>query len=121
MALTAKQVHDLNNAMEANRRANVGSMLSGLDDNMAGVIQQIIDMSIVRGSYIATADDVTAGGAEIATGLAQISGFIVQIFRAGVIVTEDSAIGVDEGDLLVADGAVTYDITADDVINYIVW
>lgn len=117
MALTAKQIADLNGAMEANRLAGVGTLLSSLDDSATALEAQ----ALVRGSYTAVADDATANEAVIATGLDAIAGFIVQIFRAGVNVMEDAIVTASGGNLSVADGAATYAVTANDVINYIVW
>ena len=78
------------------------------------------------GSYtVVTADD-TAGTKTISLasyfGAGEtVTGFIVQIFRAGVTVTADAVISISSNNLVVADGSATYALTADDVINYIVY
>jgi hypothetical protein len=119
MALTAKQILDLNQAMEANQRANLGTVISNLTDTAADVIA-LEAQAIIRGSYIAVADDATADEIDFVTGLSAIAGWVVDIYRANVKVGGDVVVTAATGTLTVADGSV-YKITADDVINYIVW
>lgn len=73
----------------------------------------------IAGTYTAIADDATANTLDIDTGKATATVFLVQVYRAGVNVTNDAAISMAAGVITVADGAATYDITADDVINWI--
>ena len=73
------------------------------------------------GTYTAVAADATADTLSIDTGLTDATMFIVQILRADVDVTGDAVISLSSGVLTVADGASTYAITADDVINYLVF
>lgn len=72
-----------------------------------------------RASYTALAADDTAGTVDIDLGLTTIVAPIVQILRAGVDVTDDAVITWAAGTVTVADGAVTYALTAGDVINII--
>ena len=74
--------------------------------------------TIKAGSYtVVTADD-DAGTKSIATGLASIAAFAVTILRAGVPLFSDQALSVSGGNIVVADGAATYELTAGDVITW---
>lgn len=73
-----------------------------------------------RGTHTVTADEDTANSAAIATGKADATAFIVQIFRSGVNVAHDAEVSISDGTLTVADGS-TYTLTAADVINWIVF
>lgn len=77
------------------------------------------------GKYTVIAADDTAGTKTINLasyfGLGEVAtGFIVNIYRAGVISGVDVAVSLSSNNLVVADGA-TYKLTANDVINYIVY
>lgn len=66
-----------------------------------------------------SASEDTANTKTIATGIT-IAAAIVQITRAGAVVTDDAAVSYSGADLVVADGA-TYVLTENDVINYLVF
>lgn len=70
-------------------------------------------------AYTVTSDDATAGTVTIATGVT-IASAVVQIVRAGAVVTGDAAVSYSAANLVVADGA-TYVLTENDVINYLVF
>ena len=70
------------------------------------------------GVHIATSDDATANKVEIETGKPSAIGFIVQAYRAGVLISGDIKASISAGVLTVEDGS-TYKITAGDVINWI--
>ena len=89
---------------------------------MAGSISGIdwVSKLPVSGVYTAIEADNTAGKAEINTGMANATGFIVQIVRAGVVDGADAKPSIAAGVLTVANGS-TYKVTAADVINWIVF
>jgi len=93
----------LNKMNEAARQAELGTRLQA------------------RGIHTVTSAEGTAGTLDIDTGFANGEGFIVQIMRSGAVVTADAAISLADGVLTVADGGATYAVTADDVINYLVY
>lgn len=66
-----------------------------------------------------SAGEDTAGTKTIATGVT-IASAVVQIVRAGAVVTDDAAVSYAAENLVVADGA-TYVLTENDVINYLVF
>lgn len=77
------------------------------------------------GKYTVVAADDTAGTKTINTAQflgagENYTGFIVQIYRAGIISGADVAVSLSNNNLVIADGA-TYKLTANDVINYIVY
>jgi len=73
----------------------------------------------ISGSHAATNDDATANAVEFDTGYPAASVFIVQIYRSGVLIGTDAKASLTAGVLKVEDGS-TYNITAADVINWIV-
>jgi hypothetical protein len=73
----------------------------------------------IAGTYTADGDDDTANAATIDTGKSTATVFIVQVYRAGVMVMEDAAVSMASGVITVADGAATYAVTTGDVINWI--
>lgn len=73
------------------------------------------------GSHTVTADEVTATEVLIETGIPNITlaNGTVSIWRAGTNVTADAVITEDPaGTIKVEDGAVTYNLTAGDIINW---
>lgn len=78
-------------------------------------------------TYTAVAADATADYAVVdVSDMGAIDGAMVQVFRAGVDVTADAVVtlnnsgtGAANGYIRVADGAATYAVTADDVITVI--
>lgn len=78
--------------------------------------------AFAMGSYTVTAADDTAGESTITTGLNEISSYIIQVYTAaGVYVPlTDLDVSVDGGDLVLADGAATDDVTATWSVQYIV-
>ncbi len=89
---------------------------------MAGSISGIdwISRMPVSGVHTVTSTEAGANKVEINTGMANATGAIVQIVRAGVVVGADAKPSIAAGVLTVADGS-TYDVTAADVINWIVF
>lgn len=95
----------------------LGVELRALQDNIDGGATH----EVAFGSHIVTAGEATANQADIVTGLADITiaKSAVQVWRAGANVTVDAVITEPvAGTIRVADGAVTYNMTAGDVINW---
>jgi len=100
MTISTTHENHINNSMKALQDVNFGSVLAS------------------RGIHTVTAGEETANTLDITTTFTAATGFIVQIYRAGVNVTEDSIISLALGVLTVADGGVTYSVTENDVVNY---
>lgn len=115
MAITDAQAATINNAMAANQRVSLGTIVQGLQTSVAS-------MNLVRGSHAVTAGEATAETLDIDTGDATlVTGFMVQIYRSDVDVKLDAEVSLDAGVLTVASGASTYTMAEGDVINYIVF
>lgn len=99
------------NAMLTELYASVGAVANAALGVGAGYV-------IGRASYTVIADDDTANTVDIDTGLTTIVSVIVQVTRAGAVVTGDAAVSAAAGVVTVADGA-TFVLTADDVVNVI--
>ena len=89
---------------------------------MAGSISGIdwVSRMPVSGVHTVTSTEAGADKVEINTGMAGATGFIVQIARSGKVASSDAAVSIAAGVLTVADGS-TYNVTAADVINWIVF
>ena len=74
---------------------------------------------ISHGAYTVLAADATAGSVALNTGLSIIETFMVHVLRAGVGVTADAVLSTSGGTLTVTNGAVTYVLTAGDVLQWI--
>ena len=72
------------------------------------------------GTYTAVAADDSANKASINTGKADAVGCIVQVLRAGVDIATDGKFSIAAGVIAVEDGS-SYKVTANDVINWIVF
>lgn len=72
-----------------------------------------------KGKHTVSSDEGTAGTLTINTGVT-VGGFIVQIYRAGKLVT-GQAVSAATTNITVATNGSTYVLTAGDVINYIVF
>lgn len=109
MALTTKEIYDLNNSMSAAQNVALGTKLDAL-----------LSQAVTMGTYTATAGNATANEMEINTGVSSATKFIVQIFRSGVNVMEDAVVTMADGILTIADGSATYAVTAGDIVFFIV-
>lgn len=110
MAITNAQVTKLNKMNRAAQDAELGTSILNLQNG-----------AVVAGTYTMVAADATAGTKAIATGLGKnISGFIVQIYRANVLVS-GATTTKSSANLTVATNGTTYVVTAGDVVNYIVF
>jgi len=111
MAITNAEVTLLNGMNPASQRSALGTELQNTQNAVEGV---------ARGTYTATGADEVAGTLDIITGLTTVVGFVVQIYRAGILLT---AYDVTEatGTLTIATNGTDYVVTEDDVINYIAY
>jgi len=111
MAITNAEVTLLNNMNPAAQRSALGTELQTTQNTVA---------SVVRGTHTVSAAEESAGTLDIATGLTTVAGFIVQVYRADILLT---AYDVSEatGTLTIATNGSDYVVTEDDVINYIVF
>lgn len=71
-------------------------------------------------TYTVTSADVTATKSTLASGLATIHGYIVQIYRSGILLTGQTTT-VSTTNLLISTNGTTYVLTAGDIINYYIW
>ena len=74
-----------------------------------------------HGRHVVTSTEAGAGAAVIATDKPNATGFMVQVWSSGVDVTSDAAVTIVGGVLTVADGAATFNLTAGDVITWMVF
>ena len=119
MTLGATQIAQLDAMREPMRTpVPIGTLLASLESSVTTLETGSV---IKAGTYTVVADDDTAGTVDIDSGLATAASAIVQIYRADVNVMEDADVTIAAGVITIADGAATYALTADDVINYIVF
>ena len=89
---------------------------------MAGSISGIdwISRMPVSGVHTVTAAEASANKAEIDTGMAGATGFIVQVLRSGIVLGSAKA-SFAAGVISVEDNSSTYVVTTGDVISWIVF
>ena len=87
-----------------------------ITDSLDALDVALNEMSIVRGSHIVLE---TAESVAIDTGIT-INGFIVQIYRNDIL-QADYDVSAATTTLTIATNSTDYEVTAGDVINYIVW
>lgn len=77
--------------------------------------------SVNRGGHHVTAEEAAAGCAAIETHLTVINGHMIQIYRAGHIVTGDAIVSIEKGTLYVQSGEMSYQMGEGDIIAVITW
>ena len=107
MAITTNLEDALNNMCISAKRHSLGTVVKGLQ-------------GVKNGSVVVSAAQETAGEAVIATGLDAITGFIVQVYRANILLGSYDVQATD-GDLAIATNGTDYVVTENDVINYTVY
>lgn len=90
-----------------------------ITDSLDALDVALNEMSIVRGSHIVLETEETAESVAIDTQIT-IGGFIVQIYRNGIL-QADYDVSAATTILTIATNSTDYEVTAGDVINYIVW
>ena len=102
---------------------NFYSDSTGYNATQLNVQTGTLNSGVVLGgfkTYTVTAADVTATYANLASGLSTINGYIVQIYRAGVLLTGQTTT-VSTTNLRIATNGTTYVLTAGDIINYYIY
>ena len=90
-----------------------------ITDSLDALDVALNEMSIVRGSHIVLGTEETAESVAIDTGIT-INGFIVQIYRNDIL-QADYDVSAATTILTITTNSTDYEVTAGDVINYIVW
>lgn len=103
---------DANGVVEVDARA--ATALTGQGFTLVG------NLTAAGGRHVVTAGEATANTLDIETGMTVISSQIVQVLRAGNVVTSDADVTVTDGTITVADGS-SFNLTADDVINWVAY
>lgn len=117
MAIGAAGEKILNNMCGAAAGVALGTAIKNLEtsaSNLGGA------SGLVKGYAAVVAADDTANSKTIATGLAAITGFIVQVYRSDVL-QSSIKVTVSDGNLVVADNAATYVLTTGDKIYWMAW
>ena len=92
-----------------------------LDQRFDDFLKQYPNSQLTRSWAIVSQREVDQGYANIWTGLGTIAGHIIQIYRAGHIVTGDAKVSTRETMLEVSSGLKNYELRAGDKIHFIVW
>lgn len=108
MAISALNVTQINKMNRAAQNAQLGTVIQNLQN------------AIVTGVYTVVSADQTATTVSIPVGKT-VTGFVVNILRAGKNITNLAAISGDTTNLVVATNGSSYVLTAGDVINYIAY
>lgn len=108
MAISALNVKQLNKMNRAAQNAQLGNTIQALQNLFA------------KGVYTVVSADQTATTVSIPVGMT-VTGFIVQILRAGKDITAAAAISGSTTNLVVATNSTNYVLTTGDQINWIVY
>lgn len=102
---------------------NFYSDSTGYNATQLNIQTGTVNLGVVLGgfkTYTVTSADVTATQSTLASGLTAINGYIVQIYRAGVLLTGQT-VTVSTTNLLISTNGTTYVLTAGDIINYYIY
>jgi len=108
MAITDAQKKQLNNMCISANKATLGDAIQNLQN------------AIITGTYTAVSADQTATTVSIPVGKT-VTGFVVNILRAGKDVTNKAALSASTTNLVVATNSTDYILTTGDIINFIVF
>jgi hypothetical protein len=117
MAYDDAQVAKINSMCGTAQGLALGTAIKNLETSAAALGGA---SGLVKGTYTVVAGDDTANTKSIATGLTAITGFIVQVYRADILMSSIK-VTKSNGNLIVSDNSTTYVLTTGDVINYICW
>ncbi len=117
MVITDTVVAKMNKMNRASQDAVLGTAFQTAQNDIATL--QTNAAKLVKGKYTVVEADQTAGSKTINTGVT-ISGFIVQVYRAGILLG-NCKVTATTTNLKVETNGSDYVITIGDVINYIVW
>lgn len=104
-------------------KGNFYSDSTGSNVNQLNIHSGSLDVGVVLSgfkTYTVTSPDVTATYANLASGLTTIHGYIVQIYRAGILLSGQTTT-VSTTNLRIATNGATYVLTAGDVLNYYIY
>jgi len=92
-------------------------LYSALADATAA--REVMKLLTANGAYHVSAGEATNDiTASIPTGLTTITSLIVQIRRAGAVVTADAVVAISGGSFTVANGGSTYALGSTDIIYW---
>jgi len=117
MAITNAQQSTLDTMCLGANSALLGTALQTAQNN---ILTLQASTPIKAGKYTVLTADATAGTVTIPVGMT-VTGFVVNILRAGKDTTNLAAISGSTTNLVVATNSTSYVLTAGDVINYIVY
>lgn len=117
MAITDSAKAKINKMNRAAQDAEFGTAFQTAQNDIATL--QTAVAGIVKGTYAVVAADQTAGYKTINTGIT-INGFIVQVYRAGILLGSYKVTATTTN-LKVETNGTDYVLTTGDVINYIVF
>jgi len=106
-------------AINATAKARLNKMCIVAKEVQLGDIIEALQNQI-HGSHVATADEETAGSVAIASGLTSIAGFLIQVYRADILLASYD-VSASGGTLTVATNGTDYVVTENDVINYVIY
>ena len=110
MALTAKQIKQLNKMNRSASNVNLGSVINTLQSQ-----------STNSGSWYVSVAEASASAVVIQTAVPSIAGFIVQTYRSGSPILGSKVVVTGGSNITITSGSPSYVVSGSDVINYIVF
>ena len=105
-------------AISDSNKALLDSMCKTAKTAGLGTVIQTIQNQ--AGTHTVTAGEETAGSVDIDSGLTSVAGFIVQVYRAGILLASYD-VSASAGVVTVATNGTDYVVTEADVINYFIY
>jgi len=116
MAISDANAATINKMNVAAQRVSLGTAFQSAQTDIAAL--EAVNL-ITSGSTLVTATHANASAVVIYTGPSTISGYIMNIFRAGSALSTDQYVSVSSGSLTI--GPATYVVTANDKIMWMVY
>lgn len=109
-AMTSTQIAHLDKMNRSAQDVSLGTRIAALEGDLGA-----------SGSHVVTSGEASASAINITTGIASVTGFIVQGYRSGSPLGAVKVVTSSGSLAITSSASATWVITANDVINYIVW
>ncbi len=107
------------------KRSFALSGTTGISDEIKRYFNKLFEdlypLMSARQGHTVTAREAFTGQAEIKTTVPIITGHIIQVYRAGSIVTGDAKVFVNGGNLYVENGESIYQLMPGDIVSWMAY
>ena len=118
MAISDTNETNLNKMNVYAQRVELGTVIQTAQEDI--VTNAASTAAIIKGSHVVTSGEGTAETLDIISGLAVVTGWVIQIYRSDLLLTAQKVTEAT-GTLTIATNSTAYVMAEDDVINYIIY